>query len=210
MNNEEKRNSLEPEDIPSTGIGSEQEMAALQSAPRQCTILPSQIAIEKPEAVEATEQQIAAGWIVLATSRTCSCEVAKWFHPIAGKPVFVRKQQSFFEEQPLPVIEMAPRIMRYRTRRDVLAFGIGAVAIAASAGYLLPQNTLGRLGVRRDMNSRGKEWLLNKALRSTMTWLKHSTREIVWCPPTQNLKLPRSRTTTTEPLLTLGIYRAGI
>jgi DMSO/TMAO reductase YedYZ molybdopterin-dependent catalytic subunit len=46
-----------------------------------------------------------------------------------------------------------------------LAFGIGAAAAAIGAGYLLPQNTLSRLGERRDMNSRGKEWLLNNALR---------------------------------------------
>jgi DMSO/TMAO reductase YedYZ molybdopterin-dependent catalytic subunit len=77
----------------------------------------------------------------------------------------VKKHQSFFEEQPLPVIEVAPRVLRYRTRREVLAFGIGAVAAAGGAGFLLPQNTLGRMGVRRDMNSRGKEWPLNKALR---------------------------------------------
>ena len=77
----------------------------------------------------------------------------------------MKKHQSFFEEQPLPVIEMAPRALCYRTRREVLAFGIGAVAAAAGAGFLLPQNTLSRLGVRQNMDSPGKEWLLNKALR---------------------------------------------
>jgi hypothetical protein len=46
-----------------------------------------------------------------------------------------------------------------------LAFGIGAVAAAAGAGFLLPQNTLSRLGVHQNMDSPGKEWLLNKALR---------------------------------------------
>ena len=81
------------------------------------------------------------------------------------EPVFVKKHHSFFEEQPLPVIEMAPRVLRYRTRREVLAFGVGAVAAAAGAGFLLPQNTLSRLGVRRNMDSPGKEWLLNKTLR---------------------------------------------
>jgi DMSO/TMAO reductase YedYZ molybdopterin-dependent catalytic subunit len=81
------------------------------------------------------------------------------------EPVFVKKHQSFFEEQPLPVIEMGPRVLRYRTRREILVFGIGAVAAAAVAGILLPQDTLSRLGMRRDMSSPGKEWLLNKALR---------------------------------------------
>jgi DMSO/TMAO reductase YedYZ molybdopterin-dependent catalytic subunit len=81
------------------------------------------------------------------------------------KPVFVSKHRRIFEEQTLPVFEMAPHIMRHRTRRKVLAFGIGAAAVATGAGYLLPQNTLNRLGVRRDLSSRGKEWLLNNALR---------------------------------------------
>ena len=43
--------------------------------------------------------------------------------------------------------------------------GLAHAAVATGSGYLLPQNTLSRLGVRRDMNSRGKEWLLNNALR---------------------------------------------
>jgi DMSO/TMAO reductase YedYZ molybdopterin-dependent catalytic subunit len=118
MNNEEKRDSLEPKDISSTGTESEKEMAAL------------------PEASS-----------------------------IIVKPVPAERQHSFFEERPLPAIEIAPRVMRNRTRREVLAFGIGAAAVATGAAYLLPQSTLSRLGVRREMNSRGKEWLLNKALR---------------------------------------------
>jgi DMSO/TMAO reductase YedYZ molybdopterin-dependent catalytic subunit len=73
--------------------------------------------------------------------------------------------RGFFGEQPLPIIEMAPRVLRYRTRRDLLLFGAGAVAAAAGSGYLLPQRMLGRLGVHRDINSRGKEWLLDKVLR---------------------------------------------
>ena len=76
-----------------------------------------------------------------------------------------KKNQSFFEEQPLPAIEIAPRVLRFRSRRDLLVFGAGAVAALAGAGALLPQTTLSRLGVHRDINSRGKEWLLDKALR---------------------------------------------
>jgi DMSO/TMAO reductase YedYZ molybdopterin-dependent catalytic subunit len=82
---------------------------------------------------------------------------------VATQPI--KKHLTFFQEQRPPVVEMAPRVLRDRTRREVLMFGVGAVAAAAGAGSLLPQSTLGRLGVRRDLNSRGRDWLLNKALR---------------------------------------------
>jgi len=149
MNDEEKGNSLEPEDIPSTDTGSK---------------------LETPQAVEAIEQSLNSDGLDRSDGSPSSSvdhepRTDEVVPPIAVKPVFVSKHQSFFAEQPLPVIEMAPRMMRNRTRREVLAFGIGAVAAAAGAGFLLPQNTLSRLGVRRDMSSPGREWLLNKALR---------------------------------------------
>ena len=77
----------------------------------------------------------------------------------------IEKPRGFFGERPLTTMKMAPRVLRYRTRRDLLLFGAAAAVVATGAGYLLPQNTLNRLGVRRDLNSRGKEWLLNNALR---------------------------------------------
>jgi len=77
----------------------------------------------------------------------------------------VSEPTGFFLERGLPTIEMAPRILRYRTRRDVLLFSASAVAVAAGSGSLLPQSTLSRLGLRRDTSPAGKEWLLNKALR---------------------------------------------
>jgi DMSO/TMAO reductase YedYZ molybdopterin-dependent catalytic subunit len=77
----------------------------------------------------------------------------------------VDRSRGLFVERPLPTMEMAPHVLRYRTRRDLLLFGAGAAAVAAGAGYLLPQTMLGRLGVHRDMSSPGKDWLLNKALR---------------------------------------------
>ena len=77
----------------------------------------------------------------------------------------LEKSRGFFGEQPLPTIEMPPRVLRHRSRRDLLFFSAGAAAALSSAGFLLPQTTLSRLGVTRDMNSRGKERLLNKALR---------------------------------------------
>jgi DMSO/TMAO reductase YedYZ molybdopterin-dependent catalytic subunit len=77
----------------------------------------------------------------------------------------IEKSRSFIAEQPLSTIEVPPPVLRHRTRRDLLLFGAGTVVAAVGAGYLLPQRMLGRIGVHRDMNSRGKEWLLNRALR---------------------------------------------
>jgi DMSO/TMAO reductase YedYZ molybdopterin-dependent catalytic subunit len=145
-------------------VAVEQEMAELPDADVEDANSFVPTTIEKPEVAESTEQQVDEDG-----SPSPSVEPAlrtdEMVPSIAVKSVFVKKHQCFFEEQPLPVIELAPRIMRYRTRREVLATGIGAVAMAASAGFLLPQATLGRMGVRRDMNSRAKEWLLNSALR---------------------------------------------
>jgi len=77
----------------------------------------------------------------------------------------IEKARNFIGERPLPTMEMASHVWRYRTRRDFLFFGAGALAATAGAEFLLPQPTLSRLGIRRDMSSRMKERLLNKALR---------------------------------------------
>jgi DMSO/TMAO reductase YedYZ molybdopterin-dependent catalytic subunit len=79
--------------------------------------------------------------------------------------VSVKKLQSFLGERPLPAVEMAPRILRYQSRRDFLVFGAAALTALASAGFLLPQETLSRIGIHRSMDSPGKEWFLNRALR---------------------------------------------
>jgi DMSO/TMAO reductase YedYZ molybdopterin-dependent catalytic subunit len=76
-----------------------------------------------------------------------------------------KKAQGFFRERRLQTFEVDPHVLRRRTRRDVLLFGAGAVAALAGAGSLLPHDTLSRLGLRRNMNSPGKEWLLNGAVR---------------------------------------------
>jgi DMSO/TMAO reductase YedYZ molybdopterin-dependent catalytic subunit len=81
------------------------------------------------------------------------------------KSVSVRKPQSFFGERPFPATEIAPQVLHYRSRRDFLVFGAGALTALAGGGSLLPQDTLTRLGVRRNLDSPGKEWFLNRALR---------------------------------------------
>ena len=84
---------------------------------------------------------------------------------VAAKSVAMKKPESFFAEQPPQKIEMAPARLHQLTRRDVLLFGAGTLVALAGAGFLLPQNTLGRLGIRGKMKSPGKEWFLNQALR---------------------------------------------
>ena len=81
------------------------------------------------------------------------------------KSVSVKKPHSFFAERPLPAIEIASQGLRYQSRRDFLLFGAGALTALAGAGFLLPQETLSRIGIRRNMNSPAKEWFLNRALR---------------------------------------------
>ena len=79
--------------------------------------------------------------------------------------ISVKRPQTFFEERPLPAIEMGPRALRYQSRRDFLVFGAGALAALAGAGFLLPEDTLSRMGLHRNFDSPGKKWFLNNALR---------------------------------------------
>ena len=81
------------------------------------------------------------------------------------KSASVKKRQSFFRERSLPAIEIASRALCYQSRRDFLVFGVGALAALAGGGFLLPQDTLSRIGVHRNTDSPGKEWFLNRALR---------------------------------------------
>jgi len=84
---------------------------------------------------------------------------------VAVESLSAEKRQGLFEERPPPTIGMNARVLRSRTRRDFLLFGAGAMAALAGGGFLLPQDTLRRMGVRRTLNSSAKEWLLNRALR---------------------------------------------
>jgi DMSO/TMAO reductase YedYZ molybdopterin-dependent catalytic subunit len=78
----------------------------------------------------------------------------------------VLKAKGFFREQPPQMIEVAPGVLRRRTRRDVLLFGAGAIAALAGGGSLLPQATLERLGIiHGNKTLPTKEWFLNRALR---------------------------------------------
>jgi DMSO/TMAO reductase YedYZ molybdopterin-dependent catalytic subunit len=75
------------------------------------------------------------------------------------------KTRAFFGERHPKNLKADPQVLRRSTRRDVLLFGAGAVATVAGAGSLLPKETLARLGLHRDLDSPGKQWLLNRAIR---------------------------------------------
>ena len=81
------------------------------------------------------------------------------------KSVSVKEPEHFLVERPLPAIEIAPRVLRHQSRRDFLVFGAGALVALAGAGFLLPRDTLSRIGIHRNVDSPGKEWFLDKALR---------------------------------------------
>jgi DMSO/TMAO reductase YedYZ molybdopterin-dependent catalytic subunit len=77
-----------------------------------------------------------------------------------------RKLAGFFQERPPQVMKVAPERLRRWTRRDVLLFGMGAIAAAAGGAALLPQTTLKRLGIiDGEKNWPKQEWLLNRSLR---------------------------------------------
>jgi hypothetical protein len=120
------------------------------------------------------------------------------------------KAQRFFEEQGPKIIEAAPRDLRRLTRRDLLLFGAGSLGALAGIGYLLPQDTLGRLGVYADLDSPQKERFLNGALRFDDDVAEALTRQTASCPRTANRRSRRSGTTTTELLPILAIFLDGI
>jgi DMSO/TMAO reductase YedYZ molybdopterin-dependent catalytic subunit len=156
--------SLQPKDIPSARIAPKQKIAGLQEAGPEDANPSVPMAIEKPEAVEAIKQQADAdGSSSLSADHEPRTDEAA--SSVAVKSVSVKKPQSFFGERPLPAVEVAPWVLHRETRRDVLLFGVGALAALAGAGSVLPQDTLGRIGIGRNMNPRGREWLLNKTLR---------------------------------------------
>jgi len=155
--------SLQPKDKPSTGVEPKQEAPESPKAGHEGATLSAPIAIEKPKAGGTVEQRVDAdgspsssGDHKPRTDEAASSVVSK----SASK-----KPQRFLGERPLPAIEMAPRVLRYRSRRDFLLFGTGALAALAGGAFLLPQDTLTRIGIHRNIDSPAKEWFLNKALR---------------------------------------------
>ena len=156
--------SLQPKDKPSTGVEPKQETPELPKAGPEGTTPSASMTIEKPRAGGAVEQRVDAdGSPSSSVDHKPRTDEA---HPsVASKSVSAKKPQSFLAERSLPAIVTAPRVLRSRSRRDFLLFGAGALAVLTGGGFLLPQDTLSRIGVRRNIDSPAKEWFLNRALR---------------------------------------------
>ncbi|MGE5323625.1 MAG: molybdopterin-dependent oxidoreductase [Actinomycetota bacterium] len=83
--------------------------------------------------------------------------------PLKEKPV-IAKPPGFFAERDPEIIAVPRRTLKNWTRRDLLLFGAGVAATIVGGGFLLPQDTLARLGIRGNTDTPGKERFLNHAL----------------------------------------------
>jgi hypothetical protein len=154
--------SLQPKDKPSIGVEPKQETPKSSKAGPEGATPSSPIAIEKPKAGGAVEQRVDADGSPLVIRGSQTANKRSGF--ICCCAICLKKAAKLSWRATFPAIEMALRVLRYRSRRDFLLFGTGALAALAGGAFLLPQDTLNRLGVRRNMDSPGKEWFLNKAL----------------------------------------------
>ena len=137
--------------------------------------VPMAIKKEKPEAVEATEQKVDADGppSLSAAHKPRTNEPTS---SVGAKSVPAKEPQSFLAERPFSAIAMAPRVLRYKSRRDFLGFGASALVAVAGAGFLLPQDTVSRIGIHRNTDSPAKEGFLNRALR-----LDDDVAEALYC-----------------------------
>jgi DMSO/TMAO reductase YedYZ molybdopterin-dependent catalytic subunit len=156
--------SRQPEDRASMGNGPQKETAELAGAGPEGACPSGPIVSQKPGAVKVVDQPVdAPGLASLSVDHEPRTDAAA--SSVAVKSVSMKRLENFLGERPLPEVEIAAGVLRYRSRRDFLVFGAGTLAALAGAGLLLPQDTLSRIGIHRNMDSPGKEWFLNRALR---------------------------------------------
>jgi DMSO/TMAO reductase YedYZ molybdopterin-dependent catalytic subunit len=179
MNAEEKHDASAPEDphpthrepeqapteSPELGLKEENTESTPISVDRETKDESASISadVEAPETVDGADRQPEAEAVPLSVEH--DSPTAKPTPAAITEAASKEMPRGFFRERPPEVIEVAPQILRYRTRRDVLLFGVGAIAALAGVGFLLPQDTLERMGVHRGVSSPRREWLLNRALR---------------------------------------------
>jgi DMSO/TMAO reductase YedYZ molybdopterin-dependent catalytic subunit len=82
----------------------------------------------------------------------------------AEEPKIIEKPLGFFAERRPEIIEVPSRKLSAWTRRDLLFFGAGVAATIVGGRFLLPSDTLARMGIRGNTDSSGKERFLNHAI----------------------------------------------
>jgi len=178
MNAEENHVMPEPEDP------AQPEQAPNGPSVEEPAPFPADLA--KPEAAEVADRQTQAETASSSPDDPPSPTVNETPAAATEGPV------GFFSEQAPKAIEVSPPILRQRTRRDLLLFGAGAIAALAGVGYLLPQETLARIGVRQGPNSPGKERFLNRSL--------HFDDDVAEALYSQNRKVPTYSKSQITPL----------
>jgi len=170
--------SPQPKDETSTEVKAKTEAEAKQERPEAPKAvpeaanpsIPTAAEDKKSEVIEAKDQaepakQEAAPDRSPSPPATHDSQTDQAAPTVAAKSVSAKKPLSFFSNGTPSAIEIAPRILRHQSRRDFLVFGAGALAALTGAVSLLPQETLGRIGIHRNIDSPAKEWFLNRALR---------------------------------------------
>lgn len=164
MNPEEKHEKPLPETNASAG----------EAEPKQ---EPAGNAVLKPEqnTADGQEPARAAGEVAqesadseskpaAAPAQELPTEVAKDSPSKEKRVIETAKPPGFFAERDPEIIAVPRRTLKNWTRRDILLFGAGAAATIVGGGFLLPQDTLARLGIRANTDTPGKERFLNHAL----------------------------------------------
>jgi DMSO/TMAO reductase YedYZ molybdopterin-dependent catalytic subunit len=165
MNVEDESAALDSRNASSTEAGPEQRILELPVAGSEEAKPAAPEGIEVPESDKVATQQPQRNEMPPASADRAS-ELVESTPLEVTQSEFPQRPESFFRERPPQVIEVAPKMLRHWTRRDVLLFGAGAIAALVGGGSLLPQSTLERLGILHGKkNWPKKEWLLNRALR---------------------------------------------
>jgi hypothetical protein len=164
MSAEENQDTLKPEEVPSTDKSLHDPLTAGTFAGTEEPDIPVVARTEEPEipgtAGQPPEVQTASPSPLMPTSQPAKVSPSE-----TPRAASLGKAQRFFEEKDPEVIQVVPRVLRRWTRRDLLLFGAGSVAALAGFGYVLPQDTVQRLGLCRQTDTPRKEWFLNRALR---------------------------------------------
>jgi DMSO/TMAO reductase YedYZ molybdopterin-dependent catalytic subunit len=163
MSADENHNKLEPQDAP-TEMSVHDPLTAGEPAGTENPDIRVATETEEPvfpgRAGQPPETQVVPPSPVVPTPQPARLSPSE-----TPRPPSLGKSKRFFEEKDPEVVQVAPPVLRRWTRRDLLLFGAGSVAALAGFGYVLPQDTLERLGVRRQTDTPTKEWFLNRALR---------------------------------------------